>query len=605
MSQQGDRRAPGTTRVPFDALVEVGGELGPSFEAQAIDISEEGLHLRTAYLPEVGQPLVFRFDAGPGRQVTAQGEVTWKQEEGKGGEFGARFTGLDGEAVAALGRILGLGGPPSPQPTGSRVRLHIDGLASPMRARVKMSSGTEVTAFSELGFLQVGKQLELEDAQSGTKRPACIDRVDVEIDPETRVPQLIVTLRYDDVPAHTLHQEEADGRAEDHAYDGGPAHAGAAPMHVPENAQGDDEGDLAEDDAGMPAHAHAHAHEGAPEESAPADAAGPQPPEARAAAASPQATAESDPSIEDASGKMRGAIARGAAKVGPAMAAMMTRAKVTMALLAAKRRGGTKDDVAIPLRRMTAPPPGGALHASGRKVVRSEPELGALKGEEAPKTLSLTKRRAIVGGAAAVAVLLAFVALKKPAPQAPLASAPPPETTAGAPAAIGAPAPEPLAPTLTSPATPTDPMSLSPSAKDDKEAKVRHKVQPFGNGPVAHGNTLHLKMDGAVEKLEGASQPTGFTVVIPGRRSLEAAGPLAARDSRIASIHVSNDANGAELTVAFKDGVPNYQVRAHGDTLEIALAPIGQVSDPKRSLQAKHHEDQKAHGKSHARDKHD
>src|SRR5882724_2736808 len=106
-----DRRATGASRVPFDALVEVGGELGPSFEAQAIDISEEGMHLRTAYLPEIGQPLLFRFDAGPGRQMTAQGEVTWKQEEGKGGEFGARFTGLDGEAVAALGRILGMGAP--------------------------------------------------------------------------------------------------------------------------------------------------------------------------------------------------------------------------------------------------------------------------------------------------------------------------------------------------------------------------------------------------------------------------------------------------------------------------------------------------------------
>jgi hypothetical protein len=85
-------------------------------------------------------------------------------------------------------------------------------------------------------------------------------------------------------------------------------------------------------------------------------------------------------------------------------------------------------------------------------------------------------------------------------------------------------------------------------------------------------------MDGAIEKIEGAPQATGFTVVIPNRRSLEAAAPLAARDGRIASIKVSNDSGGAELALQFKDGVPNYQVRARGDELEIVLAPIGGVA---------------------------
>jgi hypothetical protein len=102
-------------------------------------------------------------------------------------------------------------------------------------------------------------------------------------------------------------------------------------------------------------------------------------------------------------------------------------------------------------------------------------------------------------------------------------------------------------------------------------------VTPFGNGPVHHGNVLHLKLDGPIDAIEGAQQPTGFAVKIPGRKSLEAAGPLASRDSRIAAIKVSNDPAGAELTVAFKDGVPNYQVSAKGDTLVISLAPAGQL----------------------------
>ena len=74
-------------------------------------------------------------------------------------------------------------GAAQPVHSGSKVRLHIDGLASPMRAKIRDSRATAVTVGSDLGFLQVGRQLELEDAQSGNKRPACIDRVEVAVDP--------------------------------------------------------------------------------------------------------------------------------------------------------------------------------------------------------------------------------------------------------------------------------------------------------------------------------------------------------------------------------------------------------------------------------------
>jgi hypothetical protein len=122
--------------------------------------------------------------------------------------------------------------------------------------------------------------------------------------------------------------------------------------------------------------------------------------------------------------------------------------------------------------------------------------------------------------------------------------------------------------------------STVPLATDDSHPHKRvGKVTPFGNGPVGHANVLRLKMDGAIEKIEGATTPTGFSVVIPDRRSLEAAAPLASRDGRIASIRVTNEASGAELAVTFKDGVPNYQVRAKGDSLEILLAPQGKLAD--------------------------
>ena len=158
--------------------------------------------LRTAYLPDAGQPLTCRFDAGGGQSVLASGEVVWSEGAEKGGEFAIRFTDMDPESVEALKRACGVSAeaPPQAQP-GAKVRLHIEGLASPMRAKIKDAHSSEITVGSDLGFLQVGKQLELEDAQSGSKRPAAIDRVEVAVDPSSHVPQLVVTLRYADVQA--------------------------------------------------------------------------------------------------------------------------------------------------------------------------------------------------------------------------------------------------------------------------------------------------------------------------------------------------------------------------------------------------------------------
>ena len=139
MSHAHDRRAPGTARMPFDAMVEVGGALGPSFEAQAVNLSEEGMSLRTAYLPEIGQPVMCRFDGGHGATVVASGEVLWNEDQGDGGAFGIRFTNLDAPSASALQRILGVTEGEEAAPVvdaGRKVRLHIDGLASPMRARI-------------------------------------------------------------------------------------------------------------------------------------------------------------------------------------------------------------------------------------------------------------------------------------------------------------------------------------------------------------------------------------------------------------------------------------------------------------------------------------
>jgi|HubBroStandDraft_6_1064221.scaffolds.fasta_scaffold78521_2 hypothetical protein len=500
--------------MPFDALVEVGGALGPTFEAQAVNVSEDGIQLRTAYLPEEGQTLTCRFDAGPGHNVLASGQVVWAQGGEEGGEFAVRFTDVDAESVDALKGICGVQGD-SPVQAGSKVRLHIDGLASPMRAKIKDAQASAVTVGSDLGFLQVGRPLELEDAQSGQKRPATIDRVDVVVDPTSHVPQLVVTLRY------------ADGIA---GRDVEPMRIAIAPEMKAPPAQ---------------------------------------------AASSAEASSE-----EAMAAQMKGAFARGMSAVGPALSRIAERAKIAAVLLANRPSKGWEDGAAA--KRTTAPPPGGGLHTSGRRVVRGEPAPSSADLQAAAIKLPMHKNRTVLAGAVLVVAVAGALVLKKGRHEAVEASTPAAPAAVAAPVAAAPPTPDPIpqpAPVLAV-APPVAPAPAPVAAADDttdKSEKKHIRVTPFSNGPVHHGNILRLKMDAPLEAIEGAQQPTGFTVKLPGRKSLEAAGPLAARDSRIASIKVSNDSAGAELTVTFKDGVPNYRVSAKGDNLVIALAPPGAV----------------------------
>jgi PilZ domain len=201
-----ERRAEGAGRVRVETLVEVcGNEPGiPAFEAEAVDVSARGMHLRTAYLPDNGAPLVCRFEDG-GREIVVEGKVAWRREGSRGGEFGVEFTALDSSSVGVLRDLIeGASGAAEEVPAlddskaevGSRVRLHIEGLGSPMKARVRESGSEKVQVGSNLEFLRVGRKLEVEDLELGGRRQAQIDGVSVAIDPQTRIPQLVVQLRF-------------------------------------------------------------------------------------------------------------------------------------------------------------------------------------------------------------------------------------------------------------------------------------------------------------------------------------------------------------------------------------------------------------------------
>jgi hypothetical protein len=311
-----------------------------------------------------------------------------------------------------------------------------------------------------------------------------------------------------------------------------------------------------------------------------------------AAAAAAAQVSEDD---ESSPNKLKQAMA----KVTPVLSGWANRAKMAAALIAAKARRSeaTGQDVEIPVRRTTAPAPGGGLHAEGRRVIRGA-TLGSIQeerfedGDDAKPKLKITKKKAAIAGTVGIAAILVFFAVKKPAPTEPLATAPPADSAMsasnGANGATGAnganastPAASPPPTTLAPTPPPTDPLAaqaLTPKPMTGKPGKVT----PFTNGPVgAHPNTIKIKMDGPIEAIQGATQPAGFTIVLPNRKAADPASALAEKDARLAGLNVSNEASGAELTVTFKDGVPNYQVKAHGDILEMHLAKPGHIGNEK------------------------
>ncbi len=603
-----ERRAGGGHRVHFEALVAVGEMAGGGFEAESIDVSPEGMRLRTAYLPAIGDKLVCRFD-GMGAEVVAEGEVIWKNQEARGGEFGLRFVDLDPDTAEAVRAMCGSLGsheeeeapaPEAPQvPRGARVRLHIEGLGSPMKARVREAAARELEVGSNLEFLKVGRSLELEDVDQGKKREATIAHVKVDIDPATNVPQLVVSLRYDREPSAEAGAIAPKAKAEKSAT----ARLSSAPptrrasttlaSEKPADLLRKSRPSLAELGAAASAGAEAESHDDEGEGDSESDA---------------------PPGVGARAAKAGRAVA---GKIGPALAGAGARAKGALGgiLAAVQKKRLERAEAAKPEapRRTTSPAPGGALKSEGRRLVRDEAEDDS--NDEAPPPAMRGPRRAAVGAALGLIMVLAIFgvsrAMTSHSTATAAASADGASSAAALPSPSGDPAAPPALPVAAAPnnaaagtptanvplfgATPlstTEPvpapapsgaaLAAAPGADaaegDDEAApaaagdgKSGPPLKEWGQGSVAHPVTLKLKMDGPIERINGAAGAMGFTISLPDRRSVSSTTDLARKDKRLSSVNVINTSHGAEVTLQFKDGVPPYLAKVKGDRLEIAL----------------------------------
>jgi hypothetical protein len=635
MTENQERRAEGAGRVRVETLVEVcGNEPGiPAFEAEAVDVSARGMHLRTAYLPDNGAPLVCRFEDG-GREIIVEGRVAWRREGGRGGEFGIEFTALDSSSVGALRELCDAAGEQeesaeAPDDTksevGSRVRLHIDGLGSPMKARVRESGSSNVQVGSNLEFLKVGRRLEVEDLEAGGRRQAQIDGVSVAIDPQTRVPQLVVQLRFSDA---------GDVTPEPSVTALGGADMAAKGFKIPASSVTTDIAD-------------AHDNDESEEE-------------------------------EDAEA-LRGRIGEAAANAGEA-AKHAGAAMARFSARAAEGVGGlfkgasrkvlemSKKGEATPPRRTTSPAPNAGRTAEPQRLRQQSQASVADEGTVSPLS-GLPKKKVLigVGGAVLLASITAMAMHHSSAPPGAQAALPP-AVASVAPPSVGAPLsalptpadnatsgvasanvplfgptpmatmePAPLAPPPGSPeaveaaekadaktnasgaavAAPAADEGFSDESSDgdgdksdakgskekgdkDGEKSTKTDTTPWGHGKLHSPTIFRLRLDGPGGKLQGALLPTGFTVLVPGHKVMEQGAGIAKRDPRIASVHTLNRTAGAEVAFHFRDGVPAYRVRLRHDYIEFLIGD-GEAAKGKTAKAPTEKSDTKvaSHGKSH------
>jgi hypothetical protein len=654
MTPSQERRAQGTNRVPLETLVEIcGNEPGiPAFEAEALDVSAKGMHLRTAYLPDEGAPLVCRFE-DHGREIVVEGVVAWRKESSKGGDFGVAFTALDSRSVDALRALVKTGDSdapkgPSDAPSGARVRLHIEGLGSPMKARIRAGSTQKLKVGSSLEFLKVGRKLEIEDVDAGGRRAALIDGVEVVVDPRTSVPQLVVALRYEgaseDTPQPTVTDLGAEAarpqslrlapeavtveRAETDASEGDPAPSG----DVPEARTGDEADDEDDDefDAAVPAATRAarrlgHAAENAGSAARDASAAAARwgsdafgklwsgasarfsalraPKNAPAKRRTTAKPAESPTSLDQKRLRPQSTSKNDSGSAPPAVTPARKsnkRAAVTVALAVVAASAGAVALRPAKVASKSVAPDGAVASQALPGAPTGAPSVSALATGVVP--LPGSTSAALAGGEALASTppgspVTANVPLFGPTPLATMEPAPlgPPPTAEGK----GIEAAELSAAKAVAPQAAVDEEFPDPiehvdgskrgadaKSADGKETRPED-VPAWGKGKM-HMPTVHrLRLDGPGSALQGVSDATGFTVLVPGRKLMEHGDAITKRDPRVGRARTTNTPGGAQLRITFHDSLPAYRVRLRRDYIEVLISAPEETPAKKDGKDAK------------------
>lgn len=620
MSISSDRRATGVNRVSVDkTIVEICGRDAqvPAFEADAVELSGRGMHVRTEYLPELNAPLVLRFE-DRGREVVVEGEVAWRREGEESAEFGIKFTALDSRSVEVLRDLCStetvqpeppkavVVAPPAGVP-GSPVKLHIEGLNAPMKARVRDTIGRRVQVGSNLEFLKVGRSIEVEDVDQGERRDAKIDSVTVAIDPQTQVPQLVVALRFagEATPQPSVVDTAAEDDVEQEAIEDERIDASEMPSDLADDADPAEpslQADAEEDEDDF-AHASGNAGERLKERMI------------------DTATRLGEMARQGGSsmGVLSVTAAKGFGKFAQGVGEQIASLRARSAASGPKRRtAGAPSSMNAEGRRIRLQPQHRGQAAAGQGTSRTETKGFGTTGKVKPGRMIVGATLLIAG---TVGATLAFgggrsreekpsavASVEQRAPQAVqpslgsegVAPAPQPQMPAApantapteqtgivadvplfGPTTLATAQPEPLAAVPAAVAyedqAPDQEFEEAPAVvQPEKSGEMKPEdVKPWVTGKL-HLPTVHrLRLNAPGAALKGFSKNGGFSILIPDRKVTDNPKAIVKRDDRIKSVTADSSPEGAVITFKFRGPVPSHKVRLRNDYVEFFISAPG------------------------------
>jgi hypothetical protein len=109
--------------------------------------------------------------------------------------------------------------------------------------------------------------------------------------------------------------------------------------------------------------------------------------------------------------------------------------------------------------------------------------------------------------------------------------------------------------------------SPSPTARPKAEVSTE-----FGHGRLHLPIVYRLRLDQPGASLRGERTPTGFDVIIPGRKTMESGAAISSRDDRIAKVRTQNGADGTRVSFRFRGSIPPYKVRLRKDFVEFFIS---------------------------------
>jgi hypothetical protein len=117
----------------------------------------------------------------------------------------------------------------------------------------------------------------------------------------------------------------------------------------------------------------------------------------------------------------------------------------------------------------------------------------------------------------------------------------------------------------------TDKIVSAPKVEEQHGAPAEDSAMEFQVGrmhlPIVH----RLRLDAPGAALQGTKTPSGFSVLLPGRKVMENGSAIANRDDRIVNVRVSNTPAGGKIAFRFRKDIPGYKARLRNDYVEFFI----------------------------------